>query len=159
VSSGERFLAAGGSSDQSEFTDVLPKPNRTEASPFPQSCRPVAPMPTEMADCRGAWRYAGESWPSDDRPKGAPPYWNPSRPPETTHTDGDGAEPLDRVSTWSAAMARQCAGLFRPDQTDAGGSIFTRAHTCDRKEGMRAREGGELRCGAGHVEPNMAELR
>jgi hypothetical protein len=37
VSSGERFLAAGGSSDQSKFTDVLPRPNCTEATPFPQS--------------------------------------------------------------------------------------------------------------------------
>jgi hypothetical protein len=115
VSSGERFLAAGGPSAQPEYTGGLPKPNRTEANPFPQSCCTAAPMPTEMVDSRGVWRYAGESWPLDDRPKGAPPSWNPSGPPETTHSDRDGAEPLDRVSTWPAAMARQCAVVFRPD--------------------------------------------
>jgi hypothetical protein len=70
VSSGERFLAADGSSAQPEYTGDLPRPNRIEANPFPQSYCTVAPMPTEMADGRDAWRYAGESWPLDGRPKG-----------------------------------------------------------------------------------------
>jgi hypothetical protein len=135
VSFGERFLAAGGSSAQPEYTGGLPRPNRTEANPFPQSYCTVAPMPTEMADGRDVWRYVGESWPLDGRPKGAPPSWNPSGLPETTHSYGDGAELLDRVSTWPVAMARQCAVVFRPDQTDDGGSIFTRVSTWGGKEG------------------------
>jgi hypothetical protein len=88
VSSGERFLAAGGSSAQTEYSGDLPRPNRTEANHFPQSCCIVAPMPMAMADGCGAWRYAGESWPSHDRPKGAPPSWNPSGPLATSVQPG-----------------------------------------------------------------------
>jgi hypothetical protein len=114
VSSGERFLAAGGSSDRSTFTVILLKPTRIKATTFPQIRYTTEPRPTAMADGRGAWRYAGESRPSHVLPNGVPPSWTPSGPTETTITDGDGAEPMDRVSTWPAAMARPCAVAFRP---------------------------------------------
>jgi hypothetical protein len=92
-------------------------------------------MPTVRADDSDAWRHAGELWPLDGRPRGAPAPWNPSGLPEPTQLDGDGAEPLGRVNTWPAAMVRQCAAVFRPDRTEDGGRVFTRASTCDRKEG------------------------
>jgi hypothetical protein len=112
-----------------------------------------------MADGRGAWRYAGESRPSHGLPKGASPSWTPSGPLETTHTDGDGTEPLDRVSTWPAAMARPCTVSFRHGCPDTGGNIFILASTRDREGETWVKADGELLCGAGHGDPHMAELR
>jgi hypothetical protein len=112
-----------------------------------------------MADGRGAWRYAGESRPSHDLSKGASPSWTPSGPNEITLTDGGGAELLDRVSTWPAAMAWPCTVSFLHGCPDTGDNIFILASTRDREGETWVKADGELLCGAGHDDPHMAELR